>query len=291
MRFLGVELFATPAGYVVWGKLPPWSQDQTLNPPIETIALNSIRIEEPVLIDPPVHKLWSWYSVGISLEKYCHLEEKAIEFFKSTVRKRNGAYTIRLPFKTEERPAINYGLAVAQLLSLKRNPRPSLYEDYRKIHDEYLRLGFMETVPPGPEVNGKVHYLPHHPVYKNSPTTPVRRVFNASFRARKNALSLNDALYSGSNLAQKIQSVIIRFREGTYGVLANISKAFLRIGVDETDRDFCRFLFFTSPDMQGVQVFRFKVVVFSASCSPYLLNQTIEHHLEKYEHPLATELK
>ncbi|XP_076029138.1 uncharacterized protein LOC143017984 [Oratosquilla oratoria] len=283
MRFLGGELFATSAGYVVWGKLPPWSQDRALNPPIETTALNSIRIDEPVLVDPPVHELWSLDSVGISLEKYSHLEEKAVKFFKSTVRKGNGAYTIRLPFKTEERPAINYGRAVAQLHSLKRNPHPSLYSDYRNILEEYLRLGFIETVPPGPEVDGKVHYLPHHPVYKNSSTTPVRIVFNASSRAHKNALSLNDALYTGPNLAQKIQSMILLFREGTYGVLADISKAFLRIGVDEADRDFCRFLFFTSADMREIQAFRFKVVLFGATCSPYLLNQTIEHHLETYD--------
>ncbi|XP_076038421.1 uncharacterized protein LOC143023695 [Oratosquilla oratoria] len=291
MRFLGVELFATSAGYVVWGKLPPWSQDRALNPPIETTALNSIRIDEPVLVDPPVHELWSLDSVGISLEKYSHLEEKAVKFFKSTVRKGNGAYTIRLPFKTEERPAINYGRAVAQLHSLKRNPHPSLYSDYRDILEEYLRLGFIETVPPGPEVDGKVHYLPHHPVYKNSSTTPVRIVFNASSRAYKNALSLNDALYTGPNLAQKIQSMILLFREGTYGVLVDISKAFLRIGVDEADRDYCRFLFFTSADMREIQAFRFKVVLFGATCSPYLLNQTIEHHLETYDHPLTTKLK
>ncbi|XP_076066923.1 uncharacterized protein LOC143040115 [Oratosquilla oratoria] len=225
-------------------------------------ATTSIRIEEPVLIDPPVHEIWSLDSVGISLEKYNHLEEKAIEFFKSTVRRKDGAYTICLPFKTDDRPAINYGRAVAQLHSLKRNPRPSLYEDYRKILDEYLRLGFIETVLPGPKVDGKVHYLPHHPVYNNSPMTLVRIVFNASSRAHKNALSLNDALYNGPNLAQKIQSMILRFRESTYGVLVDISKAFLRIGVDEADRDFCRFLFFTSPDMQEVQVFRFKAVLF-----------------------------
>ncbi|XP_076049517.1 uncharacterized protein LOC143030244 [Oratosquilla oratoria] len=207
----------------------------------------------------------------------------------SIVRKRNGTYTICLPFKSEERPAINYGRAMAQLLSLKRNPRPSLYEDYRRILGEYQRLGIIETVPPGPEVDGKVHFLPHHPVYKSSPTTPVRIVFNASSRAHRNALSLDDALYTGPNLAQKIQSMILRFREGTYGVLADISKAFLRIGVDGAE--FCRFLFFTSSDMNEIQVFRFKVVLFGATCSPYLLNQTIEHQLETYEHPLATKLK
>ncbi|XP_076037347.1 uncharacterized protein LOC143022849 [Oratosquilla oratoria] len=85
--------------------------------------------------------------------------------------------------------------------------------------------------------------------------------------------------------------MILLFREGTYGVLADISKAFLRIGVDEADRDFCRFLFFTSADMKEIQAFRFKVVLFGATCSPYLLNQTIEHHLETYDHPLTTKLK
>ncbi|XP_076053584.1 uncharacterized protein LOC143032600 [Oratosquilla oratoria] len=210
------------------GQTVPWSKDHTLNPSIESVAINGIRLEEPIIIDPPVHELWSFNTVGVSLEKYNHLEEKAIIFFKSTVRRENGAYTIRLPFKTD------YGCSVAQLHSLKRDPRPSLYQDYRKfikIHTRYTHLGFIETVPLGPDVDGQVHYLPHHPVFKNSPTTPIRIVFDASSRAHKNALSLNNTLYTSPNLTQKIQSMILRFREGTYGVLADINKAFLRIGI------------------------------------------------------------
>ena len=85
------------------------------------------------------------------------------------------------------------------------------------------------------------HYLPHHAVFKDSVTTPLRVVFNASAKVGDN-LSLNDGFETGPTLSQKLIDSLLMFRVGRYGLIADISKAFLRVGLQEVDRDFVRFL-------------------------------------------------
>ena len=100
-------------------------------------------------------------------------------------------YEVSLPFKNESRPPVNYRQAVGQLMSLthKFEQDPSLYSCYNDILLEYVELGFIEQLPFASSIKG--HYLPHHPVMKESPTTPIRVVFNASSKC-KGGISLND---------------------------------------------------------------------------------------------------
>ncbi|XP_068240897.1 uncharacterized protein [Palaemon carinicauda] len=116
-------------------------------------------------------------------------------------------------------------------MSVKKLKNPQLVTDYRKILDEYLEENFIEPVLLGTPVDGKVHYLSHHPAVKNSATTLIRIVFNASSRSNPNSLSLNDSLYTGPNLASKIQSMILMYREKPFGSTVDISKAFLCIEI------------------------------------------------------------
>ncbi|XP_068224819.1 uncharacterized protein, partial [Palaemon carinicauda] len=174
-------------------------------------------------------------------------------------------------------------------MSVKKLKNPQFVTDYRKILDEYLEENFIELVPLGTRVE-KVHYLPHHPVVKNSATTTMRIVFNASYRSNPNSLSLNDSLYTGPNLASKIQSMILMFLEKAFGLTSDISKAFLRIEIVPEQRDFCRFLFFEDPEMTRIVIYRFKVVLFGATSSPYLLNRAIQHHLDSQSSRLASTL-
>ena len=56
------------------------------------------------------------------------------------------------------------------------------------------------------------------------------------------------------------------------------------VAVSEKDRDVLRFLWVDDPNKKNPQIltYRFTLVVFGVSCSPFLLNATIKHHLEKY---------
>ena len=66
--------------------------------------------------------------------------------------------------------------------------------------------------------------------------------------------------------------------------MADVEKAFLMVSVCKEDRDALRFLWVE--DVQKTPpvpvVMRFTRVVFGVSASPFLLNATINHHLEKY---------
>ncbi|XP_068232105.1 uncharacterized protein [Palaemon carinicauda] len=173
----GVNLFSTPASYVVWGELPDWSRPD-LDPrdiSAVTITINRIDVDSPMTLNPPLENLWKLDTIGITKEPFSHLEGKAVDLFKRTTQYKTGKYVVLLPFKSDKRPASNYARAFAQLMSVKKSKNLQLVTDYRKILDEYLGENFIESVPLGTPVDGKVHYLPHHPAVKNSATTPTQR--------------------------------------------------------------------------------------------------------------------
>ena len=118
----------------------------------------------------------------------------------------------------------------------------------------------------------------HHAVFKKSATTPLRIVFNASSKPNEGK-SLNDCLLTGPSLTAKLHEILLQFRQGTFAVTVDISKAFHRIIVDE-DRKFLKFLWINL-DSQELATFQFRVVLFGATCSPYLLQETLQTHLSE----------
>ena len=85
---------------------------------------------------------------------------------------------------------------------------------------------------------------------------------------------------TGPSLPAKLHEILIQFRQGTYAVTADVSKAFHRIIVDEEDRKFLKFLWINL-NSQELLTFQFKVVLFGATCSPYLLQETLYTHLSQ----------
>ena len=104
------------------------------------------------------------------------------------------------------------------------------------------------------------HYLPHHPVSKESETTPLRIVFNVSCKPT-GGKSPNDCLYTRPSLTAKLHDISVQFREGKFAIVADISKAFQRVHVTPKDRKYFRFL---CTDGKCVEQFTngFKVVLF-----------------------------
>ena len=142
----------------------------------------------------------------------------------------------------------------------------------------------MEEVPADSNpVTGKVHYIPHHPVIRHDKeTTKVRIVYDAS--ARKSGPSLNDCLHSGPSLIPKIMDILVRFRFHKVALVSDVEKAFHQVSIAPEDRDVLRFLWIddvTSPEPRIV-VYRFTRAVFGVNCSPFLLNASISHHIQRY---------
>jgi hypothetical protein len=167
---------------------------------------------------------------------------------------------------------------------LKRLRRdPQLLAEYDAIIMEQLAKGIVEVVTEPSKSCDKVHYLPYHGVVRqDKSTSKVRVVYDAS--ARSLGPSLNDCLYTGPKFAQSIFEILLRFRLQRVALAGDIEKAFLMISIHEKDRDSLRFLWVSDPkdESSSVITLRFTRVVFGVSSSPFLLNATVNHHIETF---------
>ena len=92
-------------------------------------------------------------------------------------------------------------------------------------------------------------------------------MFDASAPGR-NGVSLNDCMEAGPNLMPSLPEILIRFRRRKIGLTADITKAFLQVGISESDRDVSRFLW----KLDGtVRVMRFTRVPFGNKSSPFFV--------------------
>ena len=82
---------------------------------------------------------------------------------------------------------------------------PTLLLVYNIINEQEARE-FIERVEPTDDQTN-VHYIPHHVVEKDSPTTPICIVFDCSCRQSSGYPSLNDCLLIGSVIYALYMSV------------------------------------------------------------------------------------
>ena len=228
-------------------------------------------------------KLWDLDSIGIREKDTVH------EAFEKNVSFEDGRCCVYLPWKEHHKLLPDhYENSVARLSShLKRLRRDTeILKEYDSIIQDQLRSGVIEQVDTSkcPDI-GKVHYLPHHGVVRrDSMSTKLRIVFDASSKATSNSPSLNDCLCSRPALAPIIFKILLRFRERKIALVADIEKAFLNIGVHEEDRDVLRFLWVDCLEKEDPELVlcRFCRVVFGVNSSPFLLNATLQHHISQY---------
>ena len=154
-------------------------------------------------------------------------------------------------------------------------------QQYDAIIQDQLRQGVVEVVSdPAEYKGGKLHY--HGVLQHDKLTTKLRVVYDAS--AKTDGPSLNGCLYTGPNFGQNILDILLQFRLHRVALIGDVEKAFLMVSVADCDRDVLRFLWI-SDEKQSIPeiiVLRFTRVVFGVSASPFLLNATIDHHMEKF---------
>lgn len=234
-------------------------------------------------------------------------DEWAESFFVNTHRRQeNGKYLVRLPLKTLYDPAQFIGesksIAMSRLLQLERrlSRNEKLREAYIDTINEYLSLGQMKRVTSSENENlhrtddGRVLstccYLPHHAVIKESSTsTKVRVVFDGSSRTR-NGKSLNNILAVGPKIHSDMLFVLLNWRFFCFVYTADIEKMYRCIDLDETDAQYQRILWRSSPQ-EPVQELCCTTVMFGTASAPFVAIRTL-HQLaadEATRYPLAVE--
>ncbi|XP_025997282.2 uncharacterized protein LOC113005669 [Solenopsis invicta] len=242
----GAVALETLLGWTLIGRIDiqPKQKENT------TLLLVSMFTQEKNIAD-----LWKLDTLGITdpveqKTKDAH-QEYVKENFRQTIKANtDGRYEVLLPWK-EDHPSLvnNKNLAIKRLESTtKKLKAQELYNAYQEVFDDWLLEGIIEKVP-DEEIDKDAYYLPHRGVIKESSTTKIRPVFDAS-AIGENLHSLNHCLETGPNLIELIPRILLRFRRRKVGVTADIRKAFLQISVSPDNRDVLRFLWWkkTQPD-------------------------------------------
>ncbi|XP_043199123.1 uncharacterized protein LOC122368878 [Amphibalanus amphitrite] len=241
-----------------------------------------------------LRRLWSLEGVGVT-DVTTGDESDVMTTFESTVeRSADGRYVVKLPWKEGAVDLLQDNRASAEKrltgLGRKLERDPDLRACYDGALCEMEGAGVITEVPVEELVTqNPTFYLPHRPVVKESSTsTKVRPVFDASARG-PNGVSLNDCLEVGPCLLPNLLEVLLRFRRWPFAVTADITKAFLQVGLSVEDQDTHRFLW----DCDGrVRVMKSQRVIFGVSSSPFLLSATIRHHLSLYpDSPAIREMR
>ena len=212
-------------------------------------------------------------------------ERSVYEQFVDNITLKDNRYEVKLPFKGHPLIEDNYRLSLNRLKSLTRKLKktPTVLKDYDDVIRNQLETGIIEEATE-PAVTGEVTYLPHRTISKEDrQTTKLRVVFDAS--AKNAGPCLKDCLYKGPCLVPILYDMLVRFRINNVAIVADIMQAFLQVIVAAEDRDYLRFLWWKNPFDENYEIikYRFKRVLFSATCSQFLLNGVVKVLVEKYK--------
>lgn len=132
--------------------------------------------------------------------------------------------------------------------------------------------------------------MPHHGVTKESTTTKIGVVYNASMPT-SNGKSLNDQLAIGAIHQADIVTLLTNFRIFKYAFTADLEKMYKQILVDESQRDFQRFVFRFNEN-EPLKDYRLTTVTFGTANAPYIAIRVLKELAErvKNRHPRAASI-
>ena len=301
----GLYLLASKLGWILTGRTSEdanTANHESKHPTLLVIpSFGQVRMMQTELYDiddkslpikPSINEFWNLETIGIRDSPTVTEDEIAIDNFNDTIQLKNQRYFTTWPWKENASTLPeNYGLALGRLKTLTQRLQrhPDLLKQYDDIIKDQVTRGIIEKVPTDCNLKTKKHYIPHHPIItptKN--TTKVRIVYDASAKTKEENTSLNECLYRGPILLENLIGLLLRLRCKKIGIVSDVEKAFLQVGLQEQDRDVTRFLWIADINKlrninDNVEIYRFTRLPFGVISSPFLLASTISFHLNTHE--------
>ncbi|XP_017479198.1 PREDICTED: uncharacterized protein LOC108368789 [Rhagoletis zephyria] len=181
-------------------------------------------------------------------------------------------FIVRLPFSSNpSKLGHSFDIARRRFLAVEKRMliNDPVGAEYKKFIHEYIDLNHMIEITPTNSSASIGTYIPHHCVTKeDSSTTKLRVVFDASCRT-SNGIALNQILRVGPTLQDTIFTVLLRFRTHSYVLMADITKMYRQILVDERDAKWQCILWRDSPS-EPLKTYQLRTVTYGTSCAPFL---------------------
>lgn len=218
-------------------------------------------------------------------------DRRAMNAIQQSVKYVNGHFIVNLPYKITTPFPESRKLALSRLKCTERKiHKLGISGKYADKIREYISKGYAVPVTED-ELKVKrsnLWYLPHFPVMNQMKPGKVRVVFDAA--ARSNGMCLNDALMSGPDLLKRLFGVLLWFRTGKIGFVADIAEMFHRIEIADEDSWSQCFLYREDPK-EIPRTYRMKAMIFGANSSrfiaQYIKNLNAEHHADLYPEACA----
>lgn len=223
-------------------------------------------------------------------EKFTKEEKECEEYYKKTTKRdKNGVFTVSMPFKNNEEPKLGESKkrAMATLYSLEKRfeKSPKLHELYIDAMRDQIKRGHMEEVKDVPE---NAYYIPHHAVFKNSSTTKLRTVYNASQKTT-NGMGLNEQLAIGKISQASILDLILKGRQYKIAIIGDIEKMYKMIKLDK-EQQHLQMILWREKSKEKIKVYKITRVMFGLAPSPYLAIRTLKELAKLIEktYPIAS---
>ena len=161
-------------------------------------------------------------------------------------------FEIKLPLKNPDLKLNNNKVQALQRQQglrkrLRRNEQLRL--NYVSYMNPLIENGYAQEVPAS-ESNQEenCYYMPHHGVYSVQKPDKLRVVFDCS--AKSNGLSLNDNLLIGPDLSCTLLGVLLRFRQETVAINADIRVMFHQVQISYPDNNYFCYMWFYDNDIE-----------------------------------------
>lgn len=266
-----------PAGPILQNSKLGWLLSGPLNSHDESgNRVSSCHLSRDIDVQSQLQKFWELEE--LSLRSPWSEEEKMVEqHFQDTIyRNKDGRFVVSIPLKQsysclgESREG-----ALRQFLSQEKRlssnaERKLLCSEFMS---EYENLGHMSPFPISDD-NQITYYSPHHGVVReDSSTTKLRVVFNSSFPS-STGNSYNSIQLVGPTIQEDLVSILLRFRQHSYVISADICKMYRQIFVQEEFKPLQLILWRSNPEDE-LQTFSLNTVVYGTASAPFLTTRCL----------------
>ena len=188
-------------------------------------------------------------------------DKEALSILNDTIKHIGDRYQSGLPRKKDIKLPNNYLMAKVQWHALHQRLKrdTNLRERCEETIKKDLDKNYITTADPS--CRHSVWYLPHHPVINKQKPDKIRRVTNAASKYK--GTSLNDALLTGPDLLCNLHGLLLRFRQYSVAITADIEAMFMQIGIQPQDQDYLRFLWTQNGNEK---IFKYNRLIFGATC-------------------------